>query len=115
MLVLNLIQNKCPHCGKSHVYQRGNLASFGSVEMKAECEVCHTSFNKDPGFYWGSMYVSYALAMLEAIIAYTFCRLGGTGTFDMVNLLVIVFAILACSPFNYRMARLVWLYMFPNN
>lgn len=115
MLVLNLVRNKCPHCGKSHVYQHGNLASFGSVAMKSECEVCHTSFTKDPGFYWGSMYASYALAMLEAIIAYTACRFLGTAKFDLINLLIVVGAILACSPFNYRMARLIWLYIFPSN
>lgn len=113
MLVLDLVQNKCPHCGKSHVYQHGNLATFGSVKMKEECEVCHTNFTKDPGFYWGSMYVSYALAMMEAVIAYVVCRLIGTEAFASLNLLIIVLTILVCSPFNYRMARLVWLYIFP--
>ena len=115
MLVVNLVRNRCPHCSKGRVYQKGNLASFGCVKMNEECEVCHTSFTKDPGFYWGAMYASYGLAMIEAVIAYSICRLLGTAKFDSVNLVVVVLAIVTCTPFNYRMARLIWLYIFPHN
>ena len=115
MLVLDLLQNKCPVCRKGKVYQKGLLGSFRHLEMNESCPSCKTSFTKDPGFYWGSMYVSYAFATAEAAAGYTICRLLGTEKFDTVNLFAAVGAILICSPFNYRMARLVWLYIFPNH
>ena len=114
MLVADIIQNKCPVCRKGHVYQKNNLVSYGHIEMNTACPVCHTNFEKDPGFYWGSMYVSYALSVMEALAGYFICRALGTERFDFVNMLAAVGAILICSPFNFRMARLVWLYIFPN-
>lgn len=115
MLAIDLIKNRCPHCGKGHVYQKDNLATFGTVKMNSECPECHTDFTKEAGFYWGSMYASYGLALTEALIVYAICRLLGTQTFDMLNLVVVIAAVLVCSPFNFRMARLIWLYIFPKN
>ena len=115
MLLIDLIRNKCPVCHKGSVYQKNNLASYGHDEMNTECPVCKTSFTKDPGFYWGSMYVSYALSMTEAFLAYLICRLLGTEKYDYVNLVAAVLAILVCSPLNFRLARLSWLYLFPKN
>jgi hypothetical protein len=110
-----LVANKCPHCGKGHVYQRGLLAKFGSLKMNNECPVCHLSFTKDPGFYWGAMYASYGLALVEVLLVYTVARILGTKPFDGINLVYIMGTILVCAPFNFRMARLIWLYVFPKN
>lgn len=114
MLLIDLVQNKCPQCRKGRVYRGNNLATFSSMKMEESCPICGKNFTKDPGFYWGSMYVSYALAMLQALGAYLVCQLLGAGRFDMVNLIAIIAVILLCGPFNFRMARLVWLYLFPN-
>ena len=115
MLVTHLLANKCPHCGKGHVYQNGNFARFGNSKMNGSCPECHISFTKDPGFYWGAMYVSYALAMLEAIVTYGVTRILGAPAFHPVHLFLMLLVLLLCSPFNFRMSRLIWLYLFPNH
>ncbi len=113
MLVSKMFQNRCPNCGKGLVYDGKNLATFGSLKMHDQCPYCHSDFRKDPGFYWGAMYVSYAMAFAEAFIVYLACRFSGKEAFDIFNLVAIVVAILICSPFNFRFSRLAWLYIFP--
>ena len=112
MLVTHLIKDECPHCHKGKVFQNTNLFSFKPADMNKECPVCKFNFTQELGFYWGAMYASYGLAVAEAFITYFICRLFGTGTYDMINLWVIIAAILFLSPFNFRMARLIWLYLF---
>jgi hypothetical protein len=112
MLLAHLIMDECPCCHKGKVFQNTNLLSFKPGKMNTECPVCHENFNREPGFYWGSMYVSYALAVAEAFITYFICIAFGRESFDMVNLWIILTVIIVLSPFNFRMARLTWLYIF---
>ena len=114
MVLAHIIKNECPRCHQGKAFQNSNLFSFKAEIMNKECPVCHLNFTKEPGFYWGSMYVSYGLAVLEVFITYFACRIAGTGAFDMINLWIILGMIVLLSPFNFRMARLVWLYIFPN-
>ncbi len=103
------LSNKCPKCHQTKVFQSSNLFTFRTNKMNKECTSCHLDFAKEPGFYWGAMFVSYALALLEGGIIYGICRLLGTETFDDINLYAVVAGILVFAPFNFRQSRLIWL------
>jgi uncharacterized protein (DUF983 family) len=113
MVVKNLLLDKCPNCGKGRVFPNNNLFSFLKLnKMNNSCPVCHEGFHKEPGFYWGAMYVSYALNIVELLITYFVCRILGTGTYDWINLIIMISVIILLSPFNFRISRLIWLYIF---
>lgn len=113
MTLLNILKNQCPHCHEGHIFESNNLFSFKSVKMNAECSVCHLDFTKEPGFYWGAMYASYGLALLEGFISYFVNSFIGIPISDTLNLWIIVAIMLIFSPFNFRMARVIWLYILP--
>ena len=115
MLLVHILKDQCPVCHQGKVFRNSNLFSFKSEVMNTECPVCHLDFNKEPGFYWGSMYASYGLAVMEAFMTYIICRICGTEPFVFLNLWIILGVMLVLSPFNFRMARLIWLYIFPKN
>jgi uncharacterized protein (DUF983 family) len=57
----NIVKGKCPHCHEgdfflSHPY---DLKKLGDIYD--ECQVCNNTFHPEPGFYFGAMYISYAL------------------------------------------------------
>jgi endogenous inhibitor of DNA gyrase (YacG/DUF329 family) len=81
-MITHLITNKCPDCHKGNVFQNSNLFTYKKDMMHQACPACHQPFEKEPGFYWGAMYPSYALGVTEAFITYFICRLFGIGTFD---------------------------------
>jgi hypothetical protein len=112
MSLIHVIQNKCPKCHKGQVFNTKNLLSFKPAAMQESCTHCHHNFSKEPGFYWGAMYVSYGLATLEMAIVYAICLVLGANAVDVKNLVISILTVLLLFPFNFRMARLIWLYLF---
>ena len=49
------------------------LPEWGDV--KKECDVCHLKYEREPGFYYGAMYVSYALGVALFVTVWTSCNI----------------------------------------
>jgi hypothetical protein len=93
----SILNNKCPHCNQGDVF-----------ETKGE------DFNREVGFYYGAMYVSYALTVFY-LIGMTFVFVWLTGWFDIPGFFYFLFpSMLILFPFFYRASRLVWLNFFVN-
>jgi uncharacterized protein (DUF983 family) len=108
----SILNNKCPKCHQGdffidkHAY---NLKTF--IKMHDKCSHCGEIFNKEVGFYYGAMYVSYGLN-----IAY------GVGLFLVMvlllklNVLVFLFSFLGLVvvlfPVTMRISRLMYINLF---
>src|SRR5215216_2534149 len=57
----SILNNKCPKCqvGDFFVYKNPFRKDF--AKMHDHCPHCGELFNKEVGFYYGAMYVSYGL------------------------------------------------------
>ena len=53
---------KCPKCRKGKLFQSNVLENKGIYNMPNSCPNCHQDFQIEPGFYWGAMYMGYALS-----------------------------------------------------
>lgn len=80
--------------------------------MNKTCEHCGHVFEKESGFFWGAMFVSYALTVLECIILFCVWQLFSDQTFGDGLILVISGAMLLLLRFNFRYSRLIWMYIF---
>lgn len=107
-----MFSNRCPNCHQGKVFPNGNLLSLKIDKMNDECPVCHTDFNVEPGFYWGAMYVSYALALVQVVLTAIVLFIIKRPLFDVTSLGIILGVMLLLAPFNYRVSRLVWLSLF---
>lgn len=114
MILTHILKEECPQCHQGKVFNT-SLLSLKIGKMNNECTHCHLDFTKETGFYWGAMFVSYALGTAEVFITYFICRLLGTGTFDTINLWVVIATIVLLSPFNFKLSRVIWLYLFPTS
>jgi hypothetical protein len=81
------------------------------MQMNQRCKVCNEDFRREPGFYFGAMYVSYALTVGVGIALYLFMRvfLGFSVTQYFVSFIVSLVALL---PLYYRTARIIWIHLF---
>lgn len=103
--------NKCPKCHEGEFFINKNFYAKGFMKMHNNCKNCNESFNKEVGFYYGAMYVSYALNVTL-----------GVGLFLLLVLLLklslitylISFAviILLLFPWIIRISRLLYINMF---
>jgi|SRR5690606_18990821 len=99
-----LIHAKCARCRKGRMFEPG----FFKQKMFIRCEACDLFYERHPGYFYVSMYVSYAMNVVEIIalgIA-TFFLSGGSENV-WIYLSVILSGVLILSPFNYRYSRVL--------
>ena len=113
MSLLHIFKNQCPNCKKGNIFMNKNLFSFRRLtEMNQKCPNCNYNFFPENGFYWGAMFVSYGLASLEGMMVIFACFWYGNELFDYANLMIIVAFMIILFPFNFRLSRIIWLYIF---
>lgn len=79
--------------------------------MNRICPHCSATFESEPGFYFGAMFVSYAFN----VAIFIGCWLVMYLLFDVSDwVYVVVIGIVAVimTPINFRLSRLIWLYWF---
>ena len=79
--------------------------------MNSTCSFCEANFEPEPGFYYGAMFVSYALSVvLFASIGIALYVLGNPE--DWVYLVAIIVGAILFAPFSFRYSRILFLYFF---
>ena len=115
--ILNLFACKCPRCRRGDMFITKNpyrLRSF--MKMQDTCSVCGEHFDKEPGFYYGSSYVSYVLSITLSVITFLawWVLIGFSLQDDRFFYWIIfnaIFLILLQPPLM-RLARTLWLAFF---
>jgi len=103
---------KCPRCheGDFFVSNPYNLQHIGKVHEN--CSECGLKYAKEPGFFYGAMYVSYAfgVALFVAVIVLyyiIFRRIDVWILFGIIGFLSVVTA-----PINYALSKIIWANFF---
>ncbi|HEY9045455.1 MAG TPA: DUF983 domain-containing protein [Ohtaekwangia sp.] len=107
-----LLQGKCPKCRQGQIfkYPATKLGKF--TIMNERCPHCDIRLEPEPGFYQGSMYVSYgftvAFLVTMSIFFYLFLPNRSEWLYIGIFIAIMVFLI----PVNYRYSRILYLYFF---
>jgi uncharacterized protein (DUF983 family) len=116
-LILSVLQNKCPRCRRGKMYEQKNVYKLkGFMKMNERCLVCRQPLDMEPGFYYGTNLISYALTVL--ICAFTFIAwwiLIGFSLHDKRIFYWIIFnaiLLIVLQPPLMRLSRTVWLAFF---
>ena len=64
----------------------------------------------EPSFFYGAMYVSYALTVAMAVAIFVICHLLNLGL--MVSFISILVILVLANPFIMRISRLLYINMF---
>ena len=112
-MIQKILNNKCPNCQSGQIYHKNErYFKLGSPKMNKKCDQCGYTFEKEPGFFFGAMYVSYALGIAQGMITYFIGRLFFEDVFDMRIVILIGLVLIALSSFNMRLSRTIWIYLF---
>lgn len=108
----SIFTGTCPVCQKGKMYVERNPYNFSkTLKMHDRCSHCDTKFKMEPSFFYGAMYVSYAVGVAISvavfIIAYFFIGLDRNYTFfSIIGVLVILLPIIV------RISRNIWINFF---
>lgn len=106
-----LLHSKCPACREGDIfkYPLKNVLRFSA--MNAQCPVCGAGFEPEPGFYFGSMFITYAfnvaMVVTLGVLFYYFWALP-----QWLFLSIVLFSAVGSMPFSFRMSRTLWLHWF---
>lgn len=105
------MKGRCPKCHQGRMFPYP-FYSLKFAEMRDNCEACGLKYEVEPGFFWGSMYISYAISVAIAIIVGVGTFLI-TGEFAPVLYSILIFGFIALfSPFIFRASRVIMIYLF---
>lgn len=109
----SIYQCKCPRCRQGDMFLRGKLLSPTKFSvMNKTCSHCKQSFEPEPGYYFGAMFVSYAINTALFIAAWlTLTVLKPDYSLSLLLSLLGVAAIVFL-PFIYRISRSIWIAIF---
>ena len=111
----HILSNECPNCNKGKVFRdKSFFFSLGFPKMNEHCSHCHFKFEKEPGYFFGAMFINYALTVGQGIVTYLIAHQFFTERFDLRIIPIIACVILALCFFNIRLSRMIWIYMFKN-
>ena len=103
-------QAKCPRCRKGNIFT-GRAYGFKLQRMNETCSHCSLRFEREPGYFYVAMFISYAFVVAEliAVCVGTYI-LTGYLEGPWLYLIVSLIATLLFAPFNFRYSRVVLLY-----
>lgn len=115
-----MLHAQCPTCKEGKIFTSPNAYRLKQItDMPAECPVCGEDFLREPGFYFGAAYVSYALtvalwvAVLVALTCFDWWGLLSFSFFKNVDLFLTtgISVLIVLLPLIARLSRSIWLHL----
>ncbi|MEJ7778870.1 MAG: DUF983 domain-containing protein [Daejeonella sp.] len=105
-----LLNSKCPRCRRGNVFIN-SMYGFKAQKMNEYCPHCNLKFEREPGYFYVAMFVSYGFNVVQMILAglLTYFITGNTEN-PWLYMGVIFPFVFILAPFNYRYSRLILLY-----
>ena len=109
---LALLSLRCPRChqGKLFSYSALNLSKF--ARMPDKCPDCGQTFEPEPGFYFGSMYITFAFNVATVLVVGVLLYYLFNNPDTWVYVTVVTVITLLFTPVILRYSRALMLYLF---
>ncbi|NNC69514.1 MAG: DUF983 domain-containing protein [Flavobacteriaceae bacterium] len=107
----SILKNKCPKCNEGKFFEDDNPLHLKKVlKMPEHCAACGFKYQIEPSFFYGAMYVSYAITVALSIL--TFIILYALDL-ELLQIFIGIIAVLILfTPFTLRLSRLVYINIF---
>jgi uncharacterized protein (DUF983 family) len=109
----SIFRFKCPHCHEGEFYVDRNpyhLSTAGDI-LEA-CPVCQRKYEPEPGFYYGGMYVTYAMAVATFATVYTAMLVLYPDAPLWLDAALVIGALVVLAPWYYALSKLIWANFF---
>ncbi|MDG2194096.1 MAG: DUF983 domain-containing protein [Polaribacter sp.] len=108
----SIIKNKCPQCHEGNFFKhRFTYTPKKVIKLHENCSNCNLKYVIEPGFFYGAMYVGYAITVATSILAFLIAILIFNTTF-LQSLGAIFGVLFFMMPINLRLSRIIWINMF---
>lgn len=107
----SIFRLKCPNCHQGDLFKTQSPYSKKFMSMHEHCSHCGLKYEREPSFFYGSMYVAYgytvAIAVAWLIANYLWLDLTTTGFLIGLGTSLVIL-----SPILFRVSRSTWMNIF---
>lgn len=104
-------KGKCPRCNEGDLWITDKSYAKGFTKMHESCSECGLKYDMEQGFWYGAMYISYALGVaivVSVVVALTV--LTDYGIFEKSGVATVF--LLFLMPPIFRLSRSLWINIF---
>jgi len=107
----SIFGNKCPRCHEGDFFEKSTPYSKDFDKMNHHCPSCGENFERETGFYYGAMYVSYGFTVALGVAWFLFYYVvfGFEALPFLISYSVLLIILL---PWIFRTSRLIWINFF---
>ena len=104
-------KQKCPRCHHGDLFTTSVFNIGGFYKMYPKCSACEQTFEPEPGFYYGAMFISYGMLVLMSISTWIILYFVFQPAFEVYLIVILILNVLLL-PFIFRYSRTLYLFGF---
>ena len=105
------MDEKCPRCHQGNLFVTSTLNLSGFYKMYRNCPVCKQTFEPEPGFYFGAMFVAYGMLVPMSVLTWITLFFVFHPAFEVYVVVILVLNVLLL-PFIFRYSRTLYVFGF---
>lgn len=108
----SILFNKCPKCHEGDFMIEKNVFKLTKAfKMHENCPNCNFKYMMEPSFFYGAMYINYALTVALAVVTFIISALVFKLSL-LKSFIPIVAILILTAPFTIRLSRIIWINLF---
>lgn len=108
----SIFTGSCPKCHEESMFRNKNPYVLSEIlDMHETCSNCGTKYKIEPSFFYGAMYVSYAVGIAFAVAAFVVSFFVFKANINVV-FISIVATLIVFLPIIIRLSRNIWINLF---
>jgi hypothetical protein len=108
----SILNFKCPYCHQGDFFVSHPYDLKHAGDLRPACSVCHRRYSIEPGFFYGAMYASYALAVAWSVTSYVAMAVLFPALSVFAQFLAITIGLLLVGPLLYALSKIIWANLF---
>ena len=110
----SILTGTCPRCQEESMFINKNPYILSeALDMHETCSHCGLKYKMEPSFFYGAMYVSYAVGIAFAVAAFVISHFVFDAGINMI-FVSIVATLVVFMPIILRVSRNIWINFFVN-
>ena len=107
-----IFKAKCPRCHRGEFFKYRHTYHLSKItKIHDNCPKCNLRYMLEPSFFYGAMYVNYAITVGLSILVFLISKLIFEGSL-LHSFIAIIFSLLLLTPVNLRLSRIIWIHLF---
>lgn len=110
--IYSILKGKCPRCHEGDFFEHSFTFNPQKItKLHKNCPHCDLKYMIEPSFFYGAMYVNYALTVAISVTVFIIAKLF-IGLSLLQSFGAIFAVLLLLAPVNLRLSRILWINLF---